>query len=69
MGRAGFALLLVEWASARLLPYVNPSPPAVAGNFLTGYQQVSLSLGIILFGLVGAAVGRLLATREERPNP
>jgi hypothetical protein len=66
-------LLIIEWATAQLQPHVKPLPPGTggwaAGNFLTAYEQVSQSLGIILFGLVGAFVGRLLAMREERPNP
>jgi hypothetical protein len=66
-------LLLFEWATARMQPYVKPLPAGMgggpAGSYLTAYEQVSQSLGIILFGLVGTVVGRLLAMREERPNP
>jgi hypothetical protein len=58
-------ILLIEWGIARLQPYVYPSP---GGRDLTSYEQVSYSLGVVLFGLVGAVVGRLLAAKDERPN-
>jgi phosphotransferase system glucose/maltose/N-acetylglucosamine-specific IIC component len=32
------------------------------------YEQVSQALGIILFGLAGAVLGRLLAAKDERRN-
>ena len=61
--------LLIEWGSLRLQPYIKPLPPGMgfvaAGTFLRPYEQVSQSLGIILFGLVGAGLGRLLAAKEE----
>jgi hypothetical protein len=59
-------VLLIEWGIASLQPYVYPTP---GGRDLTPYEQVSHSLGIILFGLVGAVVGRLLAAKDERSNP
>lgn len=59
--------LLIEWGTARLQPYIKPLPPGMgggtAGNFLMPYEQVSQSLGIILFGLLGAVVGRILSER------
>jgi hypothetical protein len=62
-------VLLFEWATARLQPYVKPVPPGMgggaAGDFLMAYEQVSFSLGIILFGLVGAVAGPLMAVRDE----
>ena len=65
--------LLVEWGTVHLQPYIRPLPPGMggpaAGNFLRPYEQVSQSLGIILFGLMGVAMGRLLAVKDERPNP
>ena len=64
--------LLIEWGTARLQPYIKPLPPGMsggaAGNFLMSYEQVSQSLGIILFGLAGALIGRLLAAKDERSN-
>jgi hypothetical protein len=58
--------LLIEWGIAGLQPYIIPPTPGVD---LRPYEQVSLSLGIILFGLVGAVLGRLLAVTDDRPNP
>jgi hypothetical protein len=61
---------LIEWGFARLQPYLRPVPPATAPHqYLTPYEQVGNSLGIIIFGLIGAVVARLLASTEERPNP
>jgi hypothetical protein len=64
--------LLIEWATARLQPYLRPLPPRMgggaAGNSLMHYEQVSQSLDIILSGLVGAVLGRLLAAQDERPD-
>jgi hypothetical protein len=59
-------ILLVEWGIARLQPYVYPT---VDARVLTLYEQISHSLGIILFGLVGAVLGRLLTTQDQRSNP
>jgi hypothetical protein len=58
--------LLIEWGIARLEPYIHPIP---GGRDLTDYEQVGNSLGIMLFGLVGAILGHLMATKDERPNP
>lgn len=58
-------VLLIEWGFARLQPYILPIP---GGRGLEPYEQASLSLGIVLLGLVGAVVGRLLAPRDERPT-
>jgi hypothetical protein len=64
--------LLIEWGTARLQPYIKPLPLVIVGGgpslILRPYEQVSQSLGIILFGLVGAALGRLIAGKDERPN-
>jgi hypothetical protein len=62
--------LLIEWGIASLQPYIKPFPPGVtgggaAGNFLLPYDQVNHSLGIILFGLVGAILSRLVAEKDE----
>ena len=59
--------LLIEWGTARLQPYIKPLPPRIGYDF--EYAQVSQSLGIILFGLVGMVLGRLLALEGEQPNP
>jgi hypothetical protein len=58
--------LLVGWGFARLQPYIKPLPPGVNGDF--SYDQVSVSLGIILFGLIGMVLGRFLALEGERSN-
>ena len=59
--------LIIEWATAYLQPYIHPLNPATS-DWLQ-YKQVSHSLGIILFGLIGAVIGRLVAPRDDRPNP
>jgi hypothetical protein len=59
--------LLIEWATARLQPYILPLPQG-AGVDLLSYEQVSQSLGIILFGLLGAVLGRLVAAKDDRLN-
>jgi hypothetical protein len=61
---------LIEWGLARLQPYLWPVPPKVyAHDYLTCFEQVGHSLAIILFGLIGAVLARLLASEEARPNP
>jgi hypothetical protein len=68
LNRPGFRPhLLVGWGFARLQPYIKPLPPGINGDFF--YDQVSESLGIILFGLVGMVLGRLVASEGEQPNP
>jgi hypothetical protein len=57
--------LLIEWAIGRLQPYIYPT---LGGRDLTPYEQVSHSVGIILFGLLGAVVGRLFVTKDEPPH-
>jgi hypothetical protein len=56
--------LLSEQGLTRLLPYIaNPQG-------ISEYQiKVFVSLEIILFGLIGAVVGRLLAATDDRQNP
>ena len=62
--------LLIEEGLAMLQPQIRPVPPALmggpSGSYLTPYEQVSHALGIILFGLVGAVVCRLMA--PQRPE-
>jgi hypothetical protein len=63
---------LIEWGIASLQPYLRPVSSAqmfMSGSLLTPYEQVGNSLGIVLFGLVGAVAGRLLAVRDKRANP
>ena len=64
--------LLIEWATARLQPYIHPLPPGMSGGragiFLHAYEQISKSLGIILFGLLGALLGRLVAAKGEQSD-
>jgi hypothetical protein len=63
---------LIEWGMASLQPYLRPVPSGQmwnSGSLLTPYEQVGHSLGIVLFGSVGAVVGRFLAMRDQRANP
>jgi hypothetical protein len=59
--------LLIEWGTAYLQPYIHPWAPGTSE--WVQYDQVSHSLGIILFGLVGAVLGGLVVPRDDRPNP
>ena len=61
-------ILLLEYGSARLQPFINPLA-SMAGSDWVPYEQVSYSLGIILFGLIGAALGRLVSVGDDRPAP
>jgi hypothetical protein len=58
--------LLIEWGIAELSPYIYP--PGTGINWAE-YEQVSHSLGIVLFGLIGAVLARFLAPKDDRPNP
>jgi hypothetical protein len=64
--------LPIEWGLERLQPYLRPLPPGTSGmaavGLLTPYEQVGHALGILLAGLVGAVLGRLLAVDEGRPG-
>jgi hypothetical protein len=64
--------LLIEWGTGLLQPYIKPLPPGMGGGaaagFLMPYEQVSQSLGIILFGQAGAIAGRLVAEQKDQPN-
>ena len=57
---------MIEWGAAQLQPYIHPFVPGTSDLFQ--YYQVSHSLGIILFGLLGAVIGRLVAPRDDRPE-
>jgi hypothetical protein len=59
--------LVIEWGTAHLQPYIHPL--ANGTHDWAYYEQVSHSLGIILFGLTGAVIGRLVAPRDDQPNP
>jgi hypothetical protein len=50
-----------------LQPHVNPAVPGAAGSI--PYDQVSYSLGIVLFGFIGATLGRLVAVKDDHPIP
>jgi hypothetical protein len=52
--------LLTEWLFFRIHPSLLP------GNDV---YQVARSLGIIVFGLLGALVGRLVAVKEDSASP
>jgi hypothetical protein len=54
---------MIMWAIGRLQPHINASSGVILCD------QVSYSLGIMLFGLLGAIIGRVIAPKEERPNP
>jgi hypothetical protein len=59
--------LLIEWGTALLQPFIHPLSPGK--NEWVQYDQVSQSSGIIIFALLGAVIGRLVAPRDTRPNP
>jgi len=59
--------LLMTWGFSRLRQHIQPMPPNL--EFITAYVQVSHSLEIMLLGLVGAVLGRLLAVKDDRTNP
>jgi hypothetical protein len=42
--------------------------PAAAADLLVPYDQVAHSLGAILFGLVGAALARLVVEEGDRAD-
>jgi hypothetical protein len=63
---------LIAWGMASLQPYLKPLPAAkafMAVSLLTPYEQISHSLGVVLFGSVGAFIGRFFAMRDEPANP
>jgi hypothetical protein len=55
--------LMIMWGIGRLYPHISTSP------VLLPYDQVSYSLGMILFGLIGAFVARYLAPKDDGPKP
>jgi hypothetical protein len=57
---------LIESGFALLQPHIHPTP---GGLDLAPYAQISYSLGIISFGLVGALLGGFPRVKDERPNP
>jgi hypothetical protein len=59
--------MLVLWGFRTLQPYIQPS--AAGGDPYIRYYQISISLEVVLFGVVGAIVGRLVAAEVDRPNP
>jgi hypothetical protein len=58
---------LIQLGLHRLQPYVNPIPAGAVGSI--PYDQVSHSLGIVLFGFIGAVMGRLLAVTDDCSDP
>jgi hypothetical protein len=67
---------LIKSALAGLQPSIMSVPsgisPAATADLLVPYDQVAHSLGVILFGLVGAALARLVVAegdREDRRSP
>jgi hypothetical protein len=65
-GQRPTPVLLIDWGLHHLQPYLHPLPPGATG--FIPYDQVSHSLGSIVFGLVGAVLGRLVAVKDDRPN-
>ena len=59
--------LITGVGAAVLQPYIHPLAPGVFDQ--VQFYLVSRSLVIILFGLVGAIIARLVAPRDDRPNP
>jgi hypothetical protein len=59
--------LIIQWGAGILQPYVHPIPSSRPFDWVQ-YDQVSHSLGIIVFGLFGAVVGRIVARTGERSN-
>ena len=48
-------------------PFINPM--ASGGRAFIAYTQICHSLDVILLGLVGAALSRLVAVKNDRPDP
>ena len=59
--------LLLSWGLLHLQPSIQPA--ASGGQLFIAYLQISHSLEVIFLGLAGAVLGRILASREDRPNP
>jgi hypothetical protein len=55
--------LMIMWGIGRLTQYLSTSPIQLP------YDQVSYSLGIILSGLIGAVLARLIASKGDGPSP
>lgn len=56
--------LPMSFAMSYLYPYIEPP-----SGFQPEHDQVIYSLQLILFSLVGAVVGHLVAVKDDRPNP
>jgi hypothetical protein len=65
VGKLAGPCLLIEWMIALFAPHIYP--PGTPVNW-PAFDQVSHSLGMILFALLGAVVGRLLAVKNGRTN-
>ena len=59
---ARFAALIAFWAFHELISKINPSA-AAGGQPYVYYFQVCHSVETVVFGLAGAVLGRLIATR------
>jgi hypothetical protein len=59
--------LLTEPLLTRMRPYIAPRQPARLADAIA-YDQVSRSLEVITFGLLGAVVCRFLARRVDRSH-
>jgi hypothetical protein len=66
-GQRPTPVLLIQLGLHRLQPHVNPAVPGAAGSI--PYDQVSYSLGIVLFGFIGATLGRRVAVKDDHPIP
>jgi hypothetical protein len=49
-----------------LRPYINPETSS--GSSYIAYTHISHSLETVLFGCIGAILGRLLAVKDDRPK-
>jgi hypothetical protein len=60
-------LLLMNWGLLGFRSYLNTSGLIPLAHEIA-YEQICYSLGLILFGLVGAVWGSLLATEDDQPS-
>jgi hypothetical protein len=59
MGNTTRPNLMIVWAIDRLAPLVNRNPD------LSIFDRISYSLGMMAFGLIGAALAPVLATKHD----
>ena len=64
-GRLQKPLLPIEWVIHESLPFIHP----LATSATDEYQQIAHSLGIIVFGLLGAITSRVIVPKDEQRYP